>query len=30
LRKEVAEHPELLQQLAVQYNTAHLIQAANA
>jgi hypothetical protein len=30
LRKEVTEHPELLQQFAIQHNSPHLIQAANA
>jgi DDE superfamily endonuclease len=30
LRKEVTEHPELLEKFAIQHNSAHLIQAANA
>ena len=30
LRKEVTEHPELLQQFGIQHNSARLIQAANA
>ena len=30
LRNEVTEHPELLQQFAIQHNSTHLIQAANA
>jgi hypothetical protein len=30
LRKEVTEHPELLQQFDIRHNSAHLIQAANA
>jgi DDE superfamily endonuclease len=30
LRKDAAEHPELLQQLDIHHDSAHLIQAANA
>jgi hypothetical protein len=30
LRREVTEHPELLQQFGIQHSSAHLIQAANA
>jgi hypothetical protein len=30
LRKEAIEHPELLQQFGIKYQSAHLIQAVNA